>query len=413
MLRESITDEPRALRSYLQTAADGEPEAGTIATAVARAICRSDIAVERKTAGLRFVQSWARYCREHRFISGDDPFAIRYHVAQFAAQELGEFQGSEPLLEVDLSEISRHGVAYEDIISQHTSAEILADPDVAIVGGAARLALKMFAGVDVTAELPISDIDAVISTRSPSVAEKASQYGIDLTGAKIVDGDMRSALDRLATNFDCTMNQAAIYRGKLLYSERGLADVREGNIRVIAKNDPLFGSEGVVLPDGNVYLNRVGFYRGLSFLLRGKGRQLIVSRENIEREKNAIGRYWQILLFVKLLPIQDDTARYQAIGHWHELASRLGVTESPDPESFLGELMTAYPETYAGKKRAFDANGQARWIVGRLIGEVTSRLYEREEFVSPATYTEAHLSLAESFSPYDYESFLRAAQGVR
>lgn len=412
ILSETTTSERTELRSHLQDIADEQFEVSAISRALSRAIHESDITTEQKTKGLRFIRAWTQYNHNNPFNS-NDPFAIRYHVTRFAAQELGEIVNSEPLIAVNLSEVTHNGVTYGDLIAQHTLPAILNDPDIAIVGGAARLGLKMMAGVDIKAELPVNDIDAVISTNTPSVSAKAKQYGVDLSGAKIVDGDIRSSLDSLVTNFDCTINQAAVYQGKLFYTERSLTDIQEGNIRLIAKNDPLFGSEGVVLPDGNVYINRVGFYRGLSFLLRGKGQRLIVSEENIEREKASIGRYWQILLFVKLMPMKDDIARYNAIGHWHELASRLGVTETPHPEAFLAELMEAYPETHAGNKRQFNAENQARWIISRLINEAASRLYEEEEFIPPDTYTESNLSLADSFTDYDYQSFLAAAQSAR
>lgn len=409
---EVVTNERRELRSHLQDIADEQNDLGTIPTALAAAIHSAELDTDKKRIGLGFIRAWSRYHRVNN-VPEENPFAIRYHITQFAAQELGERLSHETLDEVSLSQVEKDGISFADILSDYVSTDILSDPDVAIVGGTARLALKMLAGVDIKAELPISDIDAVITSDTNDIAEKANEYGIDLSGAKIIDGDVRSALDGLATNFDCTINQAAIYDGKLLYSKRALEDIKEGNIRLIAKNDPLFGSEGVVLPDGNVYINRVGFYRGLSLLLRGKGKQLIVSEENIEREKDSIGRYWQILLFVKLLPMKDESARYEAIGHWHELASRLKVTLTTSPEDFLNELMEAFPETHAGSKRAFNAEGQARWIIGRLIGEAVSHLYDQEEFIPPGTYTEARLTLSNAFNAYDYDSFLNSARMTR
>lgn len=400
--------EQRKLRNDLQDIVSAQSELTATPLALAAALHAADISPTTKRDGIAYIRGWVDYTSQHE-VPYDNPFAVRYHVSQFAAQELGEQHGYQELQEIDLAHITSGSHSYTDILSRHTSLDILSDPDIAIVGGAARLALKIHAGVAIGAEVPISDIDAVITSKAADIAAKAATYGIDLSGAKIVDGNVRSALDGLATNFDCTMNQAAVHNGKLLFSEQALQDVKEGNIRLIAKNDPLFGSEGIVLEDGNVYINRVGFYRGLSFLLRGKGDRLIVSQENIEREKDNIGRYWQVMLFVKLLPMKDESARYRAIGQWHELAQRIGSTQTSNAADFLQELTEAYPSTNAGKARTFSADAQARWIVGRLVGEAVKHLYQKEDFIPPTTYTEANLALSQTFADYDYDEFMSAA----
>lgn len=361
----------------------------------------------QKKKAVQLARQWTDYAVENE-VPPDNPFAIRYHAARFAKETFGHEVGESVVCEVDIHNVIRDGVSYEGVISAYVDPAVLSDEDVAIVGGAARLALKMHAGVAIENELPINDVDAVISA-STDVSAKATRYGIDLTGAKIVDGDISSELTKLITNFDCTMNQAAVYKGKLIFTEQGLADIREGNIRLIAKNDPLFGVEGHILPDGNVYLNKSGFYRGLSFLLRDKGKRLIVSKENIELERNNIGRYWLIMLLVKLMPMKDQAAKYEAIGHWHEIAQRIGCTESADPEAFFRELMNQYPETHATNTNngMYDIHAQTRWIIGKL----TSRSAEAiaggvATSISPPTYTPADIVRAESIRDYDFESFV-------
>lgn len=400
--------ERRELRNYLQDIVEDQPEPAMLPIVLARAMHASGVDVNRQRAGLDIVRNWVDYASECQ-VQSDNPFAIRHHISRFAAQELGEQRSYETLQEVDITGLQSNGLSYVEALSRQVSPSILADPDVALIGGAARLALKMHAGVDVRAELPISDVDAVMTSKTKDVAQKAAEYTIDLSGAKIVDGDVRSALDSLATNFDCTMNQAAVYDGRLFFSERALRDVKDGAIRLVAKNDPLFGSEGVRLADGNVYVNRVGFYRGLSFLLRGKGDHLVVSQENIEREKDAIGRYWQIMLLVKLLPMKDEVARAQAIGQWHQIAYDMGSTETSNAEEFLDELAEAYPNSRGGNKQVFDANAQARWIINKLVNQAVLSLYEQEEFTPPATYTEAALSRPVTFAEYDYAAFMNKA----
>ncbi len=404
-------EERREFRNHLQDVVTSEERLGNIALGLVKAIHRFPINGDKKQASLELVRAWVNYVKDND-VPEDNPYAIRYHITQFAAKELGEVHTFGELHEVDLAQLIQDGVSYEEILSAHVSPDILYDQDVAIVGGAARIALKMHAGVDIRTELPINDIDAVITAETDDVSKKADSYGVDLTDTKIVDGDVRTALEGLVSNVDCSINQVAIHNGKLLFSQKALEDIKEGTIRLLAKNDPLFGAEGVILSDGHTYINRVGFYRGLSFLLRGKGDRLKVSQENIDREKDSIGRYWQILLFVKLLPMQDEEARYKAVGHWHDIAHRLGVTKSVGPEEFLAELMKKFPDTSAGSKNTYDAVAQARWIVERLINSAIGRLYDTEEFVSPETYTEADLTLSETIADYDYRSFLKAAQAV-
>jgi len=373
----------------------------------ARIALRSDLLDKpQKKRAAELVRGWGNYVLEHE-VPADNPFAIRYHIASFAEQTFGQEHTHTTLYEVDINEAAQNGLTYRELIESYVNPDVIDDEHVALVGGASRIALKMYAGVGIESEIPINDIDAIISA-SADVPAKAEQYGIDITGAKIVDGDVRTGIAKLMTNFDCTMNQAVIHNGKLIFTERALQDVREGNIRLIGKNDPLFGSEGSVMPDGNVYLNRTGFYRGLSFLVRGKGERLIVSQENLEREKGSIGRYWLILFLVKILPMKDEAAQYDAIGRWHEIAQRLECTEATDPEAFFLELMEKYPGTNATNTNdgTYDAQAQTRWLIGKL----TSR--SAEEVTGgvntpclPETYTPANIELDDSFPDYNFGAF--------
>ena len=367
---------------------------------------------ELRGQAIKLIHKWISYAEQHN-VSDSDPFSVRYHVTRFAEETFGKQRERINLQEIDVGEVSHKGKTYQELIEPYVSSEILNDENVAIIGGTARLALKMHAGVEIQDELPISDVDIVVSTDA-DIPGKARQYKVDLSGAKIVDGDVRAALPSLITNFDCTMNQVAVHNGKLIFPDRALEDIKNGNIRLIAKDDPLFGSGGAVMPNGNVYLNRNGFYRGLSFLLRGKGKHLIVSQENVEAEKNNIGRYWLVILFVKILPMKDESARKNAIAHWHDIARRIGSTKTENPESFLKELMGQYPETraYSGAEGVFDANAQVRWIIGKLTSKAVDEIYGSEIATLPSTYTEADLELSESVMDYDSDSFMRTVKSI-
>ena len=408
-----VSPDFREARNHLQNVACEQTYFNDVPIALARALVRTALTTDKKKLALGTIREWVDYSNDNS-VPSDDPFAIRYHVPKFAELlEIGEQPTPEPMREVDIASIVGSGSTPADILSEKTSRDILSDPEVAVVGGAARLVLKLHAGMDISSELPINDIDAVIASGANDIAGIAEHYGIDLSGAKIVDGDVRERLSDLIRNFDCTMNQVAVHGGKLLFTDAALRDIKSGDIRLIAKNDPLFGSEGETLPDGNAYLNRKGFYRGLGFLLRDKGSRLVVSQENIEREKDAIGRYWQVLLYVKLLPMVDESARYDAVGHWHDIAKRMGSTEAENPQEFLKQLMLEYPETAAGNSGAYDSVAQARWIIGKMIVRGLERLHAKETFVAPPSYTDANLSLSPSFPDYDYPEFIRYADNIR
>lgn len=367
---------------------------------------------EIRKQAIELIRKWISYAEQHT-VSDADLFSVRYHISQFAQETFGKEREFIALQSVAIDNISHKGKTYQETIEPYVSPEILHDKDVAVIGGTARLALKMHTGVEIQDELPISDVDIVVSTNA-DISAKARQYKIDLSNAKIVDGNVQEALSNLITNFDCTMNQVAVHDGKLFFPDRALEDVQEGNIRLIAKDDSLFGSEGVVMPDGNVYLNRGGFYRGLSFLLRGKGKRLIVSQENLEAEKNNIGRYWLVLLLVKILPMKNEDARRAAIAHWHDVAHRIGSTQASDPESFLKELMAQYPETRvsSGTEGAFDTNAQVRWLIGKLTSKAVDEMYGPEITKVPSTYTEAHLELSSNVADYDFYSFTQTVKTI-
>jgi hypothetical protein len=361
---------------------------------------------EIRKRAIYIIRRWVDYVAENN-VDKNNPFLIRYHLTLFAEKVFGREREKIDLQEVDIEKVVDNGETYSRIINTYVSNEIVNDNHVALIGGVARLGLKMHAGVSFKDELPINDVDVIIST-DVNIPETAKKYNVDLTGAKVVDGEISLAIQRLITNFDSTMNQVAVYNGKLIFPEKALEDIREGNIRIIAKDDPLFGSEGEVIDDGNVYLNRVGFYRGLSFLVRGKGARLIVSKENIEMEKGNIGRYWLVMLYVKILPMKNIDERKKAIAHWHEIAKRIGSTETNNPEEFLKELKVSYPEMNARGQdnQEFDIENQIRWIIGKLATKATKEVFEKEHKQLPVSYTESNLMLADQVREYDYDSFM-------
>ena len=145
------------------------------------------------------------------------------------------------------------------------------------------------------------------------------------------------------------------------------------------------------MPDGNVYLFRNGFYRTLAMLLRNRGERIIVSQENIDAEKDTTGRYWLVLLFVKILKMANQAEKDEAILQWHQVAKDMGSTTTDSPVNFLQELAEGYPEFFHFKKgNVFDTEAQTRWLIRKLASQGRKRVIG-QEFVLPTTYTPANI----------------------
>ena len=349
---------------------------------------------EEKKSAIALIRKWVDYTTEHSIEDIKDPFLIRFHINRFAKAEFGKEVIVDEFKSVDLEEIPLvGGKSFEDLISDVVDTQILKDKEVSIFGGTARLALKMLAQVDVSSELPVNDIDIITNSTNPkSISEK---YGIDLAGTKVIDGDLYKNAREVSANVDCTMNQVFIFNNKLFYTAKALEDVKNGIIRLRAKDDPLFGIEGYPLPDGNVYLNRNGFYRTLAFLLRRKGEKIIVSKENLERERQKIGRYWAVLLFVKILKMKNKELRDEAIANWFLLAKQIDSTKTNSPVDFLNELLLEFTDmvNYA-KSEEFDINRQVRWLIGKLTSRGLEYVSKNDDsFVPPDEYTPENLVL--------------------
>ena len=368
---------------------------------------------DQTVRAIEIVRNWIKYARENNIGDTPDAFAIRYHLSEFAKLEFGQKKEKVDLLSERINRLSADGFTYSNLIGEKTNPEILNDRRIAIFGGAARLALKMKAGVNFSTEMPLADVDIIADGKS-DITAVSTKYDIDLTGTRVVSGNMLENVKNIATNVDCTMNEVAVYDGNLIYSERALADIKEGNIRLAGKDDPLFGSDGVVLPDGNIYMKRSGFYRTLSFLLRKKGQRIIVSKENIEQEKDNIGRYWLVILFIKLSKIKDERSRNEAVCNWLEVAKNIGSTNAATPLEFLKELLTKYPDTHDfGTHDRFDIDDQVKWIIGKLTSRSVENIFEDEEEIKlPTTYTPANIELPENTKQYDLNGFWEKVKSI-
>jgi len=144
-------------------------------------------------------------------------------------------------------------------------------------------------------------------------------------------------------------------------------------------------------------------------LLRGKGSEVVVSQENIDAEKENIGRYWLVLLFVKIFNMSDEGKKEEAVLQWYQVAKDIGSTESASPEAFFTELTEKFPGFSYGKKdNDFDLEAQTRWLIGKLVHrgqESVTGTKSFDEQSLPQSYTPANIILREYEGQSDLGEF--------
>ena len=376
----------------------------------------TELSYEQKKEAIQIVRRWLDYVKKYN-VTSENPYVLRSHLESFAGDNFPteNIDVSEQIQSESIPSIKTpDGRTAGELLEGVTDPLILNDERVIVYGGVARTILKAFATRDdssipssfIESELPISDVDMMI-VGDDEASTITSHYGSDLSGTKIVR-DPQKEIERYFGMVDITMNQALVHNGELYYTEHGLQDARNGLIRAQGSDKPLFDRDSVSLPDGNVYLLRGGFYRTLSVLLRGRGTEVVVSQENIDAEKGNIGRYWLVLLFVKLLKMPDGESRNEAILQWHQVAKDIGATEAVSPSDFLKELIEKFPGfSYGQKDSNFDTEAQTRWLISKLT-------HRGEEFVTnikpgsggvSQTYTPANLKLRQYEGDRDLSDF--------
>jgi hypothetical protein len=367
---------------------------------------KSELTPEQYIASVALVRDWVEYTRENKFENSTDSFEIRYFLQKFAAEKFGTKSESIELQNTAIENVTYQGKTFREILEQKTNSDILDDSDFVIVGGTARTALKMYLGLDIESELPINDVD-VIASKNEDLTRKSEKYGLDIAGTKVTIGDIFEASIQAASKVDISMNEVFIYDGKLYYSDDAKNDTTNGTIRVRPKDDPLFGSEALLNHNGETYIERTGFYRALAFLLREKGTSIIVSQENIDAEKDNIGRYWLVLLFVKIGKMKDEKLKAKAVGNWFQVAKKIGSTETETPIEFLRELQQKFPGTrMGGPQKEIDTDGQVRWLIGKLTSRSIEHVSEVESIKKiPETYTSANIMLPSTQIEFDSDEF--------
>lgn len=367
-------------RIALKSATEGVELPGA-ALSVAKAVAQEKaLSLEARRELISTVRAWTDYARENE-VKENDLFSVRWHLEQFAQ---GHFNTKETTdLEILSAPIKSlelpSGESFKSYVQGIAGEGIFDDPNVAIFGGTSRTALKLYgaeqAHLDLEStqklldsELPLNDVDIILNK---SAVTGDSRFTADLAGTRIVN-DIQQDMQELLQNIDCTFNQSLIHEGKLYFTQEALNDAREGIVRFTDKEDALFGAEVEVLPDGKKYINRKGLYRAFAFLLRGKAEKFPIHKDNLASEIPHMGRYWVVLLMVKLLPMKDDVKRRKAASRWFNLAKKLEATTASTPREFLQELLVQHPEMQSlvagrGKTSETKFDSQVRWLAGKLV----------------------------------------------
>ncbi len=379
---------------------DTEVPLASLPVEVAKAIrTESGLTVEQKKEAVELVREWAEYVKENNVVDSD-LYMLRAHLEAFAERfSLNESEEEEfEILESDVTQFEfPDGSEFETLFANVTHPDIVTDERTVVYGGAARVALKVMGGASQTlldAEFPLSDIDYMVIGNS-DIESVVSKYGGDLTGTKIIP-DFDNVATYLRT-VDLTMNQAVIHNGKIYYTRQALSDATYGIIRSVGKEKPLFGRDSIMLDNGEAYMLPSGFYRAMIALARGRGNEIVVSQENIDGERERIGKYWLATLFVKLIKMLNCRAKDEAVLRWYQGAYRIGSTKATNPADFFTELVTNFPNFRAGiGNQTFDVEAQTRWLIGKLVSRgkekvIKERVSDGREL--PSTYTPANITL--------------------
>lgn len=262
--------------------------------------------------------------------------------------------------------------------------------DAGICGGVARSILKKILDVSLEGELPFGDIDLVILQKSIGRYEKS----INISDTKILPGvDIeQEVLTSIFYETDVTMNQVMIHNGNIYFSEKAADDIVNRLIRGNGKKCSGIFEEESTMYQHTPYFFRSGLYRAFAFLLAEKGDGIVTSYENLIQEGGIMGRYWIILLAVKLMKIADPLKQELAIHNWYYLAWECKATTAGSPRDFLKELVELFPEMKRYLKGEVmekqNPSKQMGWIANRFLNSFMNKYIFPKEYIFPKNTSE-------------------------
>ncbi len=226
-----------------------------------------------------------------------------------------------------------------EMLTEHSGAK----------GGAARVALKLHVlqDMDLTspegetlleslrAELPLSDLDLVLTKKEPDIlafAEKMGVHPVDVE--EIADFEKAALIDHLGRR-DLASNQALLTRNRLYYTSSAKEQMRKnsGEAKSVVTNIPgLFGRESFFVQKREYFAANT-LYRFVKMVAEGKNTHFVAPRYNFDAI--GMGKYWLIL--VRKWLKRDDRAT--VFSRAYLCARQMGATKVEAPADFFEELM--------------------------------------------------------------------------
>jgi hypothetical protein len=333
----------------------------------------NDITFEQRKELLALVRKWSEYVKNNG-VDQSDVLSVRYHLLEFSknnfAHKRDELEKDVKLQSVPIDGLELpDGSSFKDYINRNfEEGDIFNDEHTAIYGGIARLALKLHASQKdpsydarlIDSELPIHDIDVVVDDKNVG-----NKYKSGIAGTRVVR-DLKEYIQTYHQIVECTINQALVYKGDLLFTEDALQDNTTGELHFIERDETLFNPDSVVLEDGKVFVTGKGFYRALAYLLRHKAHKLSLYQDNLDFLKK--NKYTWASPLPKILFLKNPETRNRAINEWYSLAKSLGVTSSSNPTEFLEEIISENPNIVNYNFKTEENNAEEiRWIINQFL----------------------------------------------
>jgi len=242
-------------------------------------------------------------------------------------------------------------------------------------GGAARLALKLFAlqKMDpmsekaeillrsIEAEVPLADMDLVMTSKEPNPHEFAERMGVHPVDIEVVsDFGTGSLIDYLGRR-DLSANQAVLTRDLLYFSGNALADFQTdpGLAQSIVPTIPgLFGRESFFV-NKREYKASNTLYRLVKTVSEGKHTHFVAPRYNLDAIP--LGKHW-LTMARKWIKRED---RAQVFAAAYSCAKQMGATKTETPEDFFEELLRESPDfTFTDQQTVLDVT---KWLAKKYI----------------------------------------------
>lgn len=367
---------------------------------------------------ISYIQEYAKMFREEmRFVAHSSPHgstervleaadAIVHRFAERVALSDGDVPRDDEYPEiVSIEELCRipgitraydHGrkreclrVCYD---SKETLLPIPSGSGILHKGGTPRILLKMLVGApseQISAEIPLNDIDVLVTGPRETWQDEALRMGADLEGIEQIKEGF-SSLERLFIARDVDLNQCFFGASGLVFSERAATAAQTGTIAVSGRNRILYGSETMVV-EGKRLLKGRGLMRVLKFVAEGKAARFEISALNTRID---LGIYW-LLLAKKFM---KKTNGPELLTRLRTLVSRMQPERaSLSTIEILDSLHGRYP-FLEFSERPLSSTDVARWLAKKAMKEVDrhfrvaarvprSPLFSEEELALTGTVT--------------------------